>query len=92
MNKIVKANLVENFESAQNPGDFWFVGPLMHAICPCGCGHVIGIKLFGDGAWKWDQNRECPTVSPSIRVLNGCCYHGFLVNGEFNFCEDSGHE
>lgn len=40
--------------------------------------------------WLWNGNKECPTTTPSIRDKGCCKYHGYLTNGEFTFCSDSG--
>ena len=48
---------------------------------------VIPISASGDGRnWKWDGNKEAPTLSPSILVhpnegfTDG--WHGYLRNGK----------
>jgi len=46
---------------------------------------VLPISAFGDSRnWKWDGNKEAPTISPSIlvhpnEVTKG--WHGWLRNG-----------
>jgi hypothetical protein len=59
----------------------------LHFVCPCGCGHVGGVE-FGPRGWKWDGNRERPTVTPSIYFNRGGAgeWHGYLTNGEFVEC------
>lgn len=63
-------------------------------VCPCGCGDVNSLPIAtGEKQsryWKWNGNRECPTLEPSIRRLDGCKFHGFLVEGVWMFCDDSG--
>lgn len=54
-------------------------------ICPCGCGELMTLPISTgekkERYWQWDGNRETPTLSPSIRRLDGCKFHGFLQNG-----------
>jgi hypothetical protein len=63
--------------------------------CPCGCGRPIyvpfsnPIKAVGD-LWvgnqaHWQRTGETfdtMTLTPSIRRLDGCAWHGFVTNGE----------
>lgn len=62
----------------------------MMILCPCGCGSYIGCVVAGDPTkgpvWDWDGNVDKPTVSPSIRVISGCNWHGFLTAGVFKSC------
>lgn len=57
--------------------------------CPCGCGMVCGCPVtaapYGHG-WQWNGSHEVPTLSPSIRLLGKCGWHGYLQNGNFNPC------
>jgi hypothetical protein len=66
-------------------------------ICPCGCGEHLSLPVkigpWVQGAspcWGWDGNRDAPTLTPSIRRLNGCRYHGHLQAGVWTFTSDSG--
>ncbi len=34
--------------------------------------------------WKWDGNRECPTLTPSIDC--SCGWHGVITKGEMRTC------
>jgi hypothetical protein len=68
-----------------------------HCICPCGCGGHMNLPIYREGtpkpapnAWKWDGDRESPTLDPSIRDLSGCRYHGHLRAGWWSFESDSG--
>lgn len=60
--------------------------------CPCNCGttmHLpINVKI--DRHWLWDGNRDVPSLDPSIRDMGGCHFHGFLKQGVWTFCGDSG--
>jgi hypothetical protein len=65
----------------------------LNFVCPCGCGDVdfiIVVRPRGEGyyrAWKWDGNREKPTITSSIlRRGSKCQWHGYLTNGEFVNC------
>lgn len=62
-------------------------------VCPCGCGQDCSLPIAAvkvDRAWEWNQNRKSPTLKPSIKQLSGCKFHGFLTDGMWTFCEDSG--
>lgn len=66
--------------------------------CPCGCGtlHSVGFDTHESQRprWHWDGNRESPTLTPSINILQhddagnriGEHWHGFLTTGEFRSC------
>lgn len=67
----------------------------LNFVCPCGCGEVdfitvkrpIGNPNVYQREWKWDGNRETPTITPSIlRRGSKCQWHGYLTNGEFVNC------
>lgn len=65
--------------------------------CPCGCGTHMNLPIYRvEGAkpeptaWIWDGNRKTPTLSPSIRDLAGCFFHGHLREGVWTFEGDSG--
>jgi uncharacterized protein DUF6527 len=82
------------------PGGFSFsddgVEPFnsIYYCCPCGCGERMSLPIATgdkrDRYWKWDGNREEPTLEPSIKRLNGCKYHGYLTRGVWTFTSDSG--
>lgn len=55
-------------------------------VCPCGCQSVVTIPVFGHRAWNWNQDKEKPTLTPSILRRSGCRWHGWLTNGEFRTC------
>lgn len=62
--------------------------------CPCGCGELTTLRVVrqdkepNDGTWLWDGNLERPTLSPSIRHLNGCKFHGHLQAGVWSSAGD----
>ena len=70
--------------------------------CPCGCKDYIGVMFsnpfdgkpaFPNGGPKWKvegDNFDNMTLSPSIRKLSGCKWHGFVRNGNIETCGDSG--
>lgn len=63
--------------------------------CPCGCGELKHVDFKGHverrPSWQWDGNREAPTLTPSINILqfdergNRCGehWHGWLRAGKF---------
>lgn len=59
----------------------------IHFVCPCGCKTRVVIPFKSaecEGPmWNWNGNKEKPTVTPSIRRLDGCMWHGFLTKGVF---------
>ncbi len=57
-------------------------------VCPCGCKTVVGFLsvLKGPkmpGFWQWDGDLIAPTLTPSIRRLDHCRWHGWLRAGVF---------
>lgn len=94
----VRARLVDSLcEPAPQPGDFKFTslqgheGPTgMVFCCPCGCGDVSGIdfdvvpeRAGDDQRWRWDGDRQAPTLRPSLHKTRGCGWHGWLTAGVF---------
>jgi Family of unknown function (DUF6527) len=62
----------------------------LYYMCPGGCaqiGHINVVTPDGhtDG-WTWNGNLEAPTLSPSIQMLGGCRWHGYLKNGVWEQC------
>lgn len=69
----------------------------LHAICSCGCGTYFSIPLRfgafvkGERGWGWDgADFEHITLTPSIRQVGGCQWHGHLLDGRWHPAEDSG--
>lgn len=89
----INARRVRGFEEMNAPGDFYWacngegVPQRLMFRCPCGCDSVNGVAVSGDPdkhyVWRWDGNEEKPTVTPSIKMLSGCMWHGFLTAGVF---------
>lgn len=56
-------------------------------ICPCGCGNESWLPVdreIGMGGWRWDGNREKPTLTPSVfNTGMPCKWHGWLRAGEW---------
>lgn len=52
-----------------------------------GCGHESYLTVDGEShGWKWDGNREHPTLTPSVfhtKEKGGCGWHGYLRSGEW---------
>lgn len=61
-----------------------------YMLCPCGCSQLSVLPIDGSRGWRWDGNRDKPTINPSIRQMSGCKYHGFIQAGVWTFCSDSG--
>lgn len=66
----------------------------IHYNCPCGCGSVGQLPLVkmgsphNDHTWEWDGNEAKPTLSPSIRRLIDCKFHGWLRAGVWSSAGD----
>jgi hypothetical protein len=63
--------------------------------CPCGeC--VIALPIYhkepkpGPNHWEWNGVEDSLTLSPSIRRLDRCKWHGHVVGGVWTPCGDSG--
>lgn len=41
--------------------------------------HTAGQEVEKQPSWLWDGNKEAPTLSPSINVIDR--WHGYLKNG-----------
>jgi hypothetical protein len=87
MTAVVPARRVDHHPLAAGEFKFWRQPEAaseggLHFKCPCGCGALLGVS-FGPNGWTWDGNRDKPTVTPSIRDMAGCLWHGFLTAGEF---------
>lgn len=60
--------------------------------CP-GCDEPHGPKIEGPGAWTWNQDRDRPTLDPSILVTDhaGARCHSFVRDGQIQFLDDCTH-
>lgn len=96
MKDPVTATLVteETIYDCAIDGAFVFDGDFVHYVCPCGCKELMALPVKvgpkQDGAWEWDGNSDVPTLSPSIKRLDKCRFHGYLTKGIWTFCGDSG--
>ncbi len=76
-----------------NDNKIWF-------WCPaCDAGHVINIDQSKNPKWSWNQDREKPTITPSLdvkgpvndlRFIERC--HSIVTDGKIFYCGDSTHE
>lgn len=62
--------------------------------CP-GCDTVHQIIIDGPNKWEWNNDKENPTITPSILVTGGefnirC--HSYITNGNIQFLGDSTHK
>ncbi len=61
-------------------------------VCPCGCSAVQSVPVVPPATqgWQWNQNRELPTLTPSIDIKERdgrtSHWHGYLTNGEWVKC------
>ena len=88
----IPGKLVTNIELAPEAGAFQFYSEKAYGSragiwyrCPCGCGDLrtvsIENKQTGRTGWKWDDQDEAPTLTPSIRHIDRCKWHGHLTKG-----------
>ncbi|SON54287.1 hypothetical protein HDIA_0746 [Hartmannibacter diazotrophicus] len=61
--------------------------------CPCGCEAIGGVKVAGEGAWRWNGSYQRPTVDPSVMLSvpdgkGGTVehWHGWLKDGVWTSC------
>lgn len=99
--RAIYLSTVEQVLDAEQPGVYTFTHEMgvkrIFVKCPCGCGSHMHLPVYFSkdpkpekSAWEWDGNTDSPTLKPSIRDLSGCKFHGFLTNGYWEFCGDSG--
>ncbi len=91
----VRGRLRVSFEEmGELPGSFAFEASDqgLFYVCPCGCGRESFLPIAGEGRprWRWDGNREQPTLTPSVRRTESCFFHGYFAAGVWTFCSDSG--
>lgn len=96
MSKDLPATLVDDVDNAQDvPGAIEFrVLPDENEpcgiafLCPCGCGHQSWLPLQDrpSVSWRWDGNREAPTLIPSVLMTTPCRWHGWLRSGVWVSC------
>jgi hypothetical protein len=90
----VPGKKVETFEEMNSPGCFRWSNACLMFVCPCGCESIAGVAVGKDmddrggnhPVWQWNGDREKPTITPSIQLVGGCCWHGFLTDGVFKSC------
>lgn len=61
--------------------------------CPCGCGVPFLLSLSRTRRPRWTvvaDRRGRPTVSPSVRRLDGCRSHFWIREGRIDWCVDTG--
>lgn len=56
--------------------------------CPKRPGYSCAVPLAPvttpkGATWRFDGNREAPTLTPSINCTGGCGWHGHMTKGEF---------
>ena len=94
MKGSVPAQEVDDIFESTTPGAFKFYKQSddqiagMNTVCPCGCGAIRTIPFSPpcDNGWQWDGNREAPTVSPSLKDVHHCKWHGWLRAGQWVSC------
>lgn len=62
-----------------------------HAFfCPA-CGYAYWIKT-DSGGWTWNEDRERPTINPSILCHGLFRCHSFVTDGSIQFLSDCTHK
>jgi hypothetical protein len=98
--KATRRNSTDEIFTVDLPGAFFIPedGGHIFCECPCGCGGHMRLPLYllgepkpetGRPAWGWDGNHDTPTLTPSIRDIGTCYFHGHLVAGQWTFEGDS---
>lgn len=65
----------------RDAGENWSIG----MRCPCGCGQRIELPLLAEVKPRWNlrvDQRNRPTLSPSVWLRDGCRSHFFVRNGK----------
>lgn len=87
----IAATKVANYEGLMiRRGSYYFEKGAVYFSCPCGCWGIVRLPVDGTPSWKWNQDEDRPTLEPSIRRMDGCKWHGFLTDGWWTPCGDSG--
>lgn len=64
----------------RDAGENWSIG----MRCPCGCGQPIELPLLAEVKPRWNirvDQKNRPTLSPSVWLRDGCRSHFFVRNG-----------
>jgi len=79
----------QKLDKRGNQPDYYF-------DCPgCKCSHGVWTTESNDrnAVWRWNNDVNKPTVSPSLRVSfgNGKICHSFIKDGKIQFLNDCTH-
>jgi hypothetical protein len=58
--------------------------------CPCGCGRRLEVMLLDSVKPRWDlsvDEKDRPTLHPSVWVADGCRSHFILRKGMIEWCD-----
>jgi hypothetical protein len=80
-NRLPMRNLI----LAREDGEDWAVG----FLCPCGCKKEIELMLIEEVKPNWKltfDERNRPTIHPSVWLKVGCKSHFWLRNGKIIWC------
>lgn len=58
--------------------------------CPCGCQKKLEMMLLPEVTPRWDlsEDREGPSLHPSVWANSGCRSHFWLKGGVVHWCRD----
>lgn len=57
--------------------------------CPCGCEEIILLSLSSSRSPRWQVSLDWlgrPSISPSVRRLDGCRSHFWIRSGKVDWC------
>lgn len=70
---------------AREDDEDWCIG----MRCPCGCGRRIELLLIKEAAPRWSLKVDRaghPSLSPSVRLRDGCQSHFWVHHGRIRWC------
>jgi hypothetical protein len=76
-----------NWDSSQEPGDFWYMGEGESEAFAWLCVACKEVHAVSCSRWNFDGDYDHPTLTPSIQMLAQTCkWHGFVTKGVFSTC------
>lgn len=58
-------------------------------MCPCGCSVNYYLPVYSpkvERCWEYIDDKDGPTLRPSINHLSGCKSHFHIINGKVSMC------
>ena len=90
---VVMRRVAEVSPDGGPPGDFtWHATDngwrYLEFLCPRGCWHMVPVAGHPQ-SWAWNGNEDKPTLTPSLKDMGECGWHGFITEGSLTTCGDS---